>query len=566
MGQKKRPYVLKQVNAAAADNGRVLKGAGGKRRRATDGSLYGSTKVLWAAFSLIEAKDYDEAMEAHHRSSAFGSLERSSCASCTRRASGQTPAGCWSICSGTNQDIVVAHLRRGCWGQRVWISLRRGIREAMLRAAPGVATVSGKFPTTRRGGQALPEWRTAPRSTPSGAANSWSRTPARCWRSSHARPFRRADRRARIRGSGRNFVTTSCMHDLLMCCHPAIQARFAGSAELGAVGPVQRAGNRARVFGGRRGDCAASGAGQEQIREQALTLYDAARRSADLEARLWIQRSKPFTSSSTKAIPLMRGQDLIRKDLCFEALRLGRLLASSSIAAPRVHALVAVMALQAARLPARIDEAGDLILLEDQDRARWDQGLIAMGFLYFDLSMAGDRVSEYHAQAAIAATHARAESFWAVNWAVILELLRSTAGHQRRVAGGGVGEDRAVWRWRKSTLGRRKGWRRLPELSGNPQLRDYYLLLAVRGHLLLELERREEGSSVFARGTRMPLFGAGTPFPAPQAGAVPKSVFDGKRHGHAQSDQRSAMRRTGGASNTALRAVPLLRRSRRRCA
>jgi RNA polymerase sigma-70 factor, ECF subfamily len=84
------------------------------------------------------------------------------------------------------------------------------------------------------------------------------------------------------------------------------------------------------------------------------------------------------------------GEDLIRRDLCFEALRLGRLLAASSLATPRAHALVTVMALQAARLHARIDEAGDLILLEDQDRARWDQRLIALGFHHFDLSIAGD--------------------------------------------------------------------------------------------------------------------------------------------------------------------------------
>ena len=102
------------------------------------------------------------------------------------------------------------------------------------------------------------------------------------------------------------------------------------------------------------------------------------------------------------------GEDLIRTDLCFEALRLGQLIASSSIAEPRVHALMALMAMQAARLPARTDEAGDLILLEDQDRTRWDRNLIAIGFHHFDRAIAGDEASEYHLQAAIAAIHARA--------------------------------------------------------------------------------------------------------------------------------------------------------------
>ena len=110
------------------------------------------------------------------------------------------------------------------------------------------------------------------------------------------------------------------------------------------------------------------------------------------------------------------GAELIRQDLCMEALRLGRLIASASIATPRVHALVALMALQGARLPARVDEAGDLVLLADQDRSRWDERLIAIGFHHFDRSIAGADVSEYHVQAAIAATHARAIDSRSVDW------------------------------------------------------------------------------------------------------------------------------------------------------
>src|ERR1035437_5592058 len=102
------------------------------------------------------------------------------------------------------------------------------------------------------------------------------------------------------------------------------------------------------------------------------------------------------------------GEDLIRQDLCLEALRLGRLVAASSIVEPRVDALVALMALEAARLPARVDESGDLILLEPQDHGRWDQRLIALGFHHFDRSIAGEEVSEYHVQAALSAAHARA--------------------------------------------------------------------------------------------------------------------------------------------------------------
>ena len=275
---------------------------------------------------------------------------------------------------------------------------------------------------------------------------------------------------------------------IFMCCHPANGRDSRVALSLKTVGGFSVR-EIARAF---LADDAAIAQrlvrAKRQIREQELTLDMP--RGADLETRL-DSALETIYFIFNEGYSAHEGEDLIRQDLCFEALRLGRLLAASSIVAPRVHALVAVMAFQAARLPARIDEGGDLILLEDQDRARWDQGLIAMGFHYFDLSMAGDQVSEYHAQAAIAATHARAESLQAVDWTVIVELydqLLAISGASPVVA-----LNRAVAV--AKVHGAAEGLAAIAELSGNPQLRDYYLLLAVRGHLLLELERREEAAA-----------------------------------------------------------------------
>jgi RNA polymerase sigma-70 factor (ECF subfamily) len=183
------------------------------------------------------------------------------------------------------------------------------------------------------------------------------------------------------------------------------------------------------------------------------------------------------------------GEDLIRQDLCAEALRLGNLIAASSISEPRVHALVAVMALQAARLPARIDEAGDLILLEDQDRARWDQHLIAFGFHHFDRAMTGDQVSEYHVQAAIAATHARGDS---MNWPIILDLYDQLFALNASPV---VALNRAVAIAR--VRGPMEALKEIEMLAHDPKLRQYYLYLAVRGHLLLDLGRRAEAAECF---------------------------------------------------------------------
>lgn len=274
---------------------------------------------------------------------------------------------------------------------------------------------------------------------------------------------------------------------IFMCCHPEIarDARVALSLKIVGGFSVREI---ARAF---LADDAAIAQrlvrAKRHIREHRLTLDMPS--GLDLEQRLdSVVETIYFIFNEGYAAH--EGEDLTRQDLCFEALRLGRLLAVSPIACPRVHALVALLALQAARLPARIDEAGDLILLEDQNRARWDQRLISMGFHHFDLSMAGDDVSEYHVQAAIAATYARADDLHSVEWPVILELydqLLEISGASPVVA-----LNRAVAV--AKVHGAAEALAAIAPLSGNPQLRDYYLLLAVRGHLLLELGRQSEAA------------------------------------------------------------------------
>lgn len=184
------------------------------------------------------------------------------------------------------------------------------------------------------------------------------------------------------------------------------------------------------------------------------------------------------------------GQDLIRLDLCSEALRLARLLAGSEFAAPRVHALTALIALQGARLPARINTAGNLILLENQDRALWDRRLIALGFQHLEQSMEGSEVTAYHAQAAIAATYARSRSLDDVDWPVILELYDQLLALTPTPV---VALNRAVAlakvRGAAQALAAIEPLER--ELSG------YYLYDTVRGHLLLELGRATEAAARF---------------------------------------------------------------------
>ena len=113
----------------------------------------------------------------------------------------------------------------------------------------------------------------------------------------------------------------------------------------------------------------------------------------------------------------------VRTELCEEALRLTSLLRQYPPAdSPRTRALAALMYLHCARLPARLDLAGDLNALVDQDRSRWDRALVAEGLVLFEGCAAGNDLSQYHVEAAIAAAHAAAYELRDTNWALIVSL------------------------------------------------------------------------------------------------------------------------------------------------
>jgi RNA polymerase sigma-70 factor (ECF subfamily) len=114
---------------------------------------------------------------------------------------------------------------------------------------------------------------------------------------------------------------------------------------------------------------------------------------------------------------------VVRIDLCREAIRLVRLLVEHPPAAtPMTYALAALMHLNAARLAGRIDDAGNLKALFEQDRSRWDAELVVEGIRLLDRSATGDELSPYHLEAAIAALHAAAPSTAETRWDEIVNL------------------------------------------------------------------------------------------------------------------------------------------------
>ena len=117
------------------------------------------------------------------------------------------------------------------------------------------------------------------------------------------------------------------------------------------------------------------------------------------------------------------GERLVREELCFEAIRLMTLLVEHPAGdRPEGHALLALMLFNAARFQTRVDPAGNLLRLAEQDRTLWSQELISRGMRHLSCSAAGDAFSEYHLQAGIAACHCSVPAFAATNWPQILSL------------------------------------------------------------------------------------------------------------------------------------------------
>jgi len=276
---------------------------------------------------------------------------------------------------------------------------------------------------------------------------------------------------------------------IFMCCHPEIPRDASVALSLKTVGGFSVR-EIARAF---LADDAAIAQrlvrAKRQIRDRGLTLDPPGAR--ELPERLDAVLETIYFMFN-EGYAAHEGDALVRQDLCGEALRLVRLIAESSLAAPRVHALAALLAFQAARMPARVDSLGDLVLLEDQDRSRWDRRLIAIGFEHFDRSIGGEAVSEYHAQAAIAATYARASVEAEIDWPGILCLYDDLLAVNPSPV---VALNRAVALARVHGAG--AALAEIEPLEKDPKLRGYHLLHALRGHLLMELDRRAEAAECF---------------------------------------------------------------------
>ena len=198
-----------------------------------------------------------------------------------------------------------------------------------------------------------------------------------------------------------------------------------------------------------------------------------------------------------------RGEDLVRPDLVEEAVRLGALLVEDEhTARPEAHALLALMLISGARLPARVDALGDVLTLAEQDRSRWDRRWMAHGFEQFRRSIAGERLTPWHVEARIASLHAVAPDYASTDWGAIL------AAYDQLVA---IADTPVVRLNRAVALakvdGPRAGIAELAALDGVPELRRYGLVAAVAAHLHWQLGEHDAALERFQRALTLECTG-----------------------------------------------------------
>ncbi len=192
------------------------------------------------------------------------------------------------------------------------------------------------------------------------------------------------------------------------------------------------------------------------------------------------------------------GDDLVRRDLTAEAIRLCRILAMLMPEEPRAQALLALMLLHDSRRETRLDGHGDLVLLEDQDRGRWNRGQIEEGLGLADSAMLAIPDDAYAIQAAIAAEHARAERSAQTNWIRISQLYSALVRVRPSPV---VALNRAVSI--AMAEGPERGLAIIGQLEASGELDEYHLMWAAKADLLRRISMFVESGRAYRRALEL---------------------------------------------------------------
>jgi len=186
------------------------------------------------------------------------------------------------------------------------------------------------------------------------------------------------------------------------------------------------------------------------------------------------------------------GQDLIRYDLCAEAIRLAELMATSPAIKDKenIFACLALMYLNASRFDARQNKKGEIVTMADQDRSRWDRALMQKGFIYLERAASDKTISVYHILAAISGYHCSAPDFDATDWQSILLLYDKLVQIDPSPL---VTLNRAIAL--SKVYGMYAGIGELEKLNGNSQLKSYHLYYSTLGEFYIQAGQFQEAKA-----------------------------------------------------------------------
>jgi RNA polymerase sigma factor (sigma-70 family) len=293
-----------------------------------------------------------------------------------------------------------------------------------------------------------------------------------------------------------DFVADDVLRLMFVACHPALSAEARVALTLRLIGGLST-GEIARAF------LTAEPTIAQRIVRAKRTLADrqvpfevppASERPARLASVLevvYLIFNEGYTATA--------GDSWTRPELCYEALRLGRMLAELSPDEPEVHGLVALMEIQSSRMRARLGPAGEPVPLLEQNRGIWDQLLIRRGFAALLRAQSlGQPAGPYVLQAAIAACHASARSGDETDWAQIAALYE-LLGQVMPTAVVELNRAVAVG----MAFGPARGLELADALTSLPELRNYHLLPSVRADFLAKLGRQEESRAEYTRAASL---------------------------------------------------------------
>jgi RNA polymerase sigma factor (sigma-70 family) len=279
---------------------------------------------------------------------------------------------------------------------------------------------------------------------------------------------------------------------MFVCCHPAIPAEAQVALALKTlcgfgVAEISHAFLTTEAAIAKRLTRAKQKIHQARIPFEIPTGEELEQRLESVLQSLYLLFNEGYKASS--------GENLVREEFCEEAIRLAELLIAHPAGnQPKTHALLALMLLNAARNPTRLDSEGNLLRLQEQERTRWDKSMIARGMFHFTQSAAGNELSEYHLQAGIAACHCAAEDYESTDWRQILSLYDRLIQFDQSPV---VALNRAVAianiRGPEAGLHAVRGVRDLKKLS------SYYLLYAVLGEFEMRSGNLQAAAEQFRR-------------------------------------------------------------------